>query len=78
MYSRSSFITLFLLFNLLLAPMILASNNENAPSLAVDNIDAGKVGAIEIKIFRSRRGASRGLGAGALAGGSAALAAKAG
>uniref|UniRef100_A0A915NZN4 Uncharacterized protein n=1 Tax=Meloidogyne floridensis TaxID=298350 RepID=A0A915NZN4_9BILA len=77
MYSRSSLISFFLLINLILTPMILATNNDGVPVAApvVASKDAGKVRATEI--IRARRGFWKGVAGGALVGGGAVLAAKA-
>ncbi|CAK5016106.1 unnamed protein product [Meloidogyne enterolobii] len=75
MYSRSSLISFFLLINLILTPMILASNNDAVAAPVVASKDAGKVRATEIK--RARRGFWKGVAGGALVGGGAVLAAKA-
>nr|CAD2176533.1 unnamed protein product [Meloidogyne enterolobii] len=75
MYSRSSLISFFLLINLILTPMILASNNDGVAAPVVASKDAGKVRATEI--IRARRGFWKGVAGGALVGGGAVLAAKA-
>nr|AAR37367.1 putative esophageal gland cell secretory protein 36 [Meloidogyne incognita] len=74
MYSRSSLISFFLLINLILTPMILATNNDGVAAPVVANKDAGKVRATEI--IRALRGFWKGVAGGALVGGGAVLAAR--
>jgi len=50
MYSRSSLISFFLLINLILTPMILATNNDGVAAPVVANKDAGKVRATEMYV----------------------------